>query len=327
MAALHEPAFAPDAGNRFLVCAKILAPCQNGTYTWSGTATLPSDRGGQLIAAASCAGANGAAGNTCTTGQDPTTNNFAAVYVYSADLLLQNNAVPTGSGFTGTALEPGARGLTDLTFTAADPSGPGVYVVQVFLDGAPIYSQTPNANSGQCVPVGTDAATGAWMFDYQQPCPAAESVSVPVSTTGLQDGRHELTVKVVDAAANAATVLDQTITTSNPLVTPRPAKGVRAQFVIRWHWAGARTTLRSIAVHKLPRHARVRVSCAGRGCPRLKVTAATGKGIKRLLAGLRGRSFRAGDRLRLSVSAPRRRSENIEVTIRNNRIPVARLLH
>ena len=325
VAGLHEPAFKPDDADRFLVCAKILAPCQNGTYTWSGTAALPANRDGNLIAAASCAGADALAGNTCTTGQDAN-DNFASVDIYSADLLLQNNAVPTGTGFTGTALEPRARGLTDVTFTAADPSGPGVYLVQAFVDGTLISSRTPNTNSGQCVPVGTDPASGAAMFDYPQPCPPAESVDVPVATAGLQDGRHELSVKVIDAAGNAATVLDQTITTSNPLVTPRPAKGVRAQFVILWHWAGTRTTLRSIAVRKLPRHARVRVACAGRGCPRLKLKSATGPRIKRLLSALRGRSFRAGDRLRLSVTAPRLKSENIQVTIRDNHIPRARLL-
>ncbi len=325
VAGLHEPAFAPDAADRFLVCAKILGPCQNGGYTWSGTIALPANRGGTLIAAASCAGASGASTNTCTTGQDAN-NNFAAVDIHSADLLLQNNAVPGGSGFTGTALEPGARGVTHLIFTAADTGGPGVYLVQTFVDGAQENVQTPSTNSGQCVPVGANPTTGALMFDYQQPCPQVESVDVPVPTTALQDGRHELTVKVTDAAGNAATVLDQTITTSNPLVTPSPAKGVRAQFVMRWHWIGARTTLRSIAVHKLPRRAQVRVSCAGRGCPRLRVKSATGSRVRRLLAGLRGRTFRAGDRLRLTVSAPRLRREQIQLTIRNNRIPQARLL-
>ena len=326
VAGLHEPQFAPDPANRFLVCARILSPCQNGGYAWSGTVTLPADRGGNLIAAASCAGANGAATNTCTTGQDAA-DNFASVFISSANLLLQNNAVPGGSGFTGTALELGARGLTHLTFTAADTAGPGVYQVQVFVDGTPVYSQTPNTNSGQCVPVDTDPASGALMFDYQQPCPPAESVDVPISTTGLQDGRHELTVKVVDAAGNVATALDQTITTSNPLVTPRPAKGVRAQFVILWHWTGLRTTLRSITVRKLPRRAAIHVSCTGRGCPRLRLRSATGKKLKRLLAGLSGRAFRAGDRLHLTVTAPHLRSEKILVTIRNNRIPQARLLH
>jgi hypothetical protein len=325
VAGLHQPAFKPDDADRFLVCAKILPPCQNGTYTWSGAATLPAGRGGDLIAAASCAGAGGLSGNTCTTGQDAN-DDFASVYIYSADLLLQSNAVPTGSGFTGTALEPGARGVADLTFTAADPDGPGVYAVQAFLDGALVSSQTPNTNSGQCVPVGTDPASGALMFDYQEPCPPAESVDVPIPTAGLPDGRHELSAKVIDAAGNAATVLDQIITTSNPLVTPRPAKGVRAQFVILWHWAGARTTLRSISVRKLPRRAEIHVSCKGHGCPRLRTRSSTGKRVKRLLTGLRGKTFRPGDRLRLTVTAPRLTSEKILVTIRNNQIPLARLL-
>ena len=306
------------------MCARILNdPCQNGTYTWSGTATLPANLGGDLIAAASCV--SNSAGNSCSANAD-TNNNFADVFISQADLLLRSNAVPTGSGFTGTVLAPGARGLTHLTFTAADPAGPGVYQVQVSVDGTPVYSQTPNTNSGQCVPVGTDPSSGALMFDYQQPCPPAESVDVPISTTGLQDGSHELSVTVTDAAGNAATALDQTITTSNPLVTPRPAKGVRAQFVMKWSWTGARTTLRSIVVRKLPRGAGLRVSCAGRGCPKLRLKSGTGKRIGRLLTGLRGRTFRAGDRLRLTVTAPRRTSENIQVTIRDNRIPQARLL-
>ena len=321
---LYEPVFNSAPADRFLVCARILGPCQNGGYTWSGTATLPANLGGNLIAAASCASNSG---GTCSTNVDAN-NNYADVFISQADLLLQSNAVPTGSGFAGTVLAPGARGLTHLTFTAADPAGPGVYQVQVSVDGTPVYSQTPNTNSGQCVPVGTDRASGALMFDYQQPCPQAESVDVPISTTGLQDGSHELSVTVTDAAGNVATALDQTITTSKgPLVTPRPAKGVRAQFVMQWHWTRTRTTLRSIAVRKLPRGARVRVSCAGRGCPKLRLKSATGKRIGRLLTGLRGRTFRAGDRLRLTVTAPRRTSENIQVTIRHNRIPQARLLH
>jgi hypothetical protein len=331
VAGLYEPTFNPST-DRFLVCARILGPCQNGGYTWSGTATLPAGRGGNLIAAASCASNSG---GTCSTNMD-SNNNFASVFISQADLLLQSNTVPTGSGFTGTVLEPAARGQTQLTFTAGDPSGPGVYLVQAFVDGTQVWSQTPDSDSGQCVPVGTDPASGALMFDYQQPCPVAESVDVPISTASLPDGSHELSVKVIDAAGNVATVFNQTITTANapvspttssPLVTPRPAKGVRARVVMNWRWTGGRTALRSIAVRKLPRGAGLRVSCAGRGCPRLRPRSATGTGLRRLLAGLRGKTFRAGDRLLLTVSASHLKSERIQVTIRDNRIPQARLLH
>jgi hypothetical protein len=322
VAGLYEPAFNPSASDRFLVCARILGPCQNGTYTWTGSVSLPAGRGGDLIAAASCASNSG---GTCSEGADGN-DNYASVVISAADLLLQSQAIPAGSGFSGTVLQPGARGTAQLTLTASDPDGPGVYAVQALLDGTLVYSATPNTNSGECVPVATDPSTGALMFDYQQPCPPAEAVDVPIPTGDLPDGSHELTVKVIDAAGNVATVLDTTITTSNPLVTPRPRKGVRAQFVIKWHWAGKRTTLRSIAVRGVPRRGRVLVACSGRGCPRLRVRSATAARVRRLLSGLSGRAFRAGDRVTLTVTAPRENAERIQLTIEDNQIPRARLL-
>ena len=95
---------------------------------------------------------------------------------------------------------------------------------------------------------------------------------------------------------------------------------------MKWHWAGLNTILRSVAVRKLPRRAVVHVGCTGHGCPRIRVKSATGRRVRRLLSGLRGRKFRAGDKLRFTVTAPRMISERIQVTIRNNRIPKALLL-
>ena len=62
-----------------------------------------------------------------------------------------------------------------------------------------------------------------------QPCLQTEGVDLPIDTTGLADGSHDLQVVVTDAAGNSATVLDQTITTANLttvsslLPTPPPA--------------------------------------------------------------------------------------------------------
>jgi hypothetical protein len=123
-------------------------------------------------------------------------------------------------------------------------------------------------------------------------------------------------------------VLDQTITTANPQTTPVPRsrRAVHARFVISWSWNGKHTLLRSIAVHKLTRGARVAVRCLGRGCPRLKVEAAGSRHVGRLLRGLDGKRFRAGNRLRITVTAARRRPERIELDIRNSRQPRARLV-
>ena len=53
----------------------------------------------------------------------------------------------------------------------------------VQIDGKAVYSGTPNSNGGKCVAVGTSG--GALMFDYSQPCPASESVDLPINTTTL----------------------------------------------------------------------------------------------------------------------------------------------
>ena len=134
--------------------------------------------------------------------------------VWWANFLLSNEATPSASGVSGTLLSPNAEGTAELTFDAADPGGPGVYLVIVEIDGKAVYSGTPNSNGGRCVPVGTSG--GALMFDYGQPCPASESVDLPINTTTLANGQHTLKVVVQDAAGNSAVVYDGTISTKQP---------------------------------------------------------------------------------------------------------------
>jgi hypothetical protein len=209
-AVLYSPAFAYNGSNVFFQCAAGLLPCFDGTNDFSGTITLPSNRGGGLFIGAGCGGNPGA---TCDVGG--TDGTWAFADLFSADLLLNNTSSPTASGFTGTLLSPGAHGTASLTFTAGDPSGPGVYKVIVSIDGKSAYDATPNTNGGDCASAGTDSGSGAWMFDWQQPCLQTETVDVPINTTAFADGEHELTVQVEDAAQNTSTVLDQEITTAN----------------------------------------------------------------------------------------------------------------
>ena len=134
--------------------------------------------------------------------------------VWWANFLLSNEATPSASGVGGTLLSPNAEGTAELTLDAADPGGPGVYLVIVEIDGKAVYSGTPNSNGGKCVPVGTSG--DALMFDYGQPCPASESVDLPINTTTLANGQHTLKVVVQDAAGNSAVVYDGTISTKQP---------------------------------------------------------------------------------------------------------------
>jgi hypothetical protein len=325
-AALYEPAPVNSPGDLFYQCVAWLATCPghgsaDGQYH-SGPVALPANAGGDLFVEAGCAA--GDPGGVCDI--NPTHGGWAAVQVDSADLLLANNVSPRGVNFSGSALQPGARGTAHLVFTAEDPGAPGVYAVTVALDGRTVFTGTPDINGGACVAVGTDSATGALMFDHQQPCLQTETVDVPVPTAGLSDGPHQLRATVTDAAGNAAVVRDQTIHTSNPQLTPAARRGVRAQFVIGWAWLKRHTTLRSITVRRLPRTGRVALSCAGPGCPTLAVTSEPARHVGRLLRAVQGRRFTVGDRLLITVSAPHRRTERIELEIRDNRRPRARLV-
>jgi hypothetical protein len=293
---------------------------------YSGPVSLP-DRGGDVFVTAVCTALSGYNCDQSLGGSD---GYWAFAQVISAHLLLSSGASPGGTGFSGSILQPGAGATAHLVFTATDASGPGVYVVTVKIDGQTIFSGTPNTNGGACAPVGTDSSTGALMFDSAQPCPASTAVDVPITTTGLADGAHELVATVTDAAENTSTVLDQTVTTSNPQLTPVPAPAsrpiVRAQFRISWHWRGRTTVLRTITVRRLPRNASVSVTCRGPGCPQLKLKRVRAKRASRLLGELSSRRLRSGDRLLIVVTAPGHAAERIRVTIRTSRRPLAQLL-
>jgi hypothetical protein len=321
-ALLYTPAQVyPD--DVFFQCAWGLAPCGPSGPEYEGPLTLPSNAGGGFIAAASCGG-NG--GESCNAHSSH--DAWALAQVVWGHFLLSNSAVPVATGFSGTALERSVRGTGHLLFTATDAGGPGIYSATVTIDGNAVWSGTPNTNGGACVPVGTDAASGALMFDHQQPCPATEAVSIPVPTSGVADGSHEMAVSLTDAAGNTSPVLDQTITTSNPQTTPAPSgrRALHARFVISWRWAGTTTLLRSIRVTHLPRNARVAIHCAGTHCPRLRATARGSRKVARMLRKLGGRRLSAGQSLLITVTAGRHRAERIAVKIRNGLKPSARLL-
>jgi hypothetical protein len=320
-----EPQFKLDASDAVFACIN-----QNGcggttTPAYTGAVTLPAGRDGNLYVTAIC---TAFPGHTCDQNIPGTNNGYwALAQVTSAHLLLSSAAAPQGSGFSGSALQRNTRGVAHVVFTAADPGGPGVYSVSAAIDGTPVYSATPNVNDGACVPVGTDTS-GALMFDSAQPCPVTEVVDVPIPTAGLADGSHELALTVTDAARNSATVLDQTITTSNPQTTPSPSgrRALHATFVISWRWKGASTLLRSIRVKRLLRNARVAVSCSGKHCPKLRASARGPRKAAALLRTLAGRRLRAGQSLLITVTAPHHAAERIALRIRKGLKPSARLL-
>jgi hypothetical protein len=325
-AVLYEPAMAYPS-DVFFQCAWSLGACgpPSSPNDTTGNIYLPNDAGGDFVAQATCGGNPGTTCSEHETGGTASTA-WSSVQVNSAQFTLSNAAVPTASGFSGTALEKGVRGTGDLLFTATDTGGPGVYSVVATIDGTPVYSGTPNTNGGSCVAVG--ANSGTLMFDGQQPCPAAEAVSIPIPTSGLPDGKHVLAVSVSDAAGNSSPVLDQTITTSNPQTTPAPSgrRALHARFVISWRWSGATTLLRSVRVQRMPRNGRLSVRCIGKHCPKLRASAKGPRRAAALLRKLAGRRLRAGQSLLITVSAPHHAAERIALRIRKGLKPSAHLL-
>jgi hypothetical protein len=134
-------------------------------------------------------GCTSGTGTPCDANGNNSTD-WARIEIDWTRLLLASSVSPQATGFNGSGVERNVRGTGHVVFTASEPYGPGIYETAVSLDGRLAWTGTPDTNSGECIPVGTDAATGALMFDHQQPCLDTEVVHAPVPTAGLPDGRQ-----------------------------------------------------------------------------------------------------------------------------------------
>ncbi|HMH46146.1 MAG TPA: carboxypeptidase regulatory-like domain-containing protein [Solirubrobacteraceae bacterium] len=206
--------------------------------------TAPSANLGPLLFVdASCVGESGF--NCPTASGDPNAY-AAAVYVYAADITLEQNAGPNASGVSGElASAASVKGSSAVAFSASDP-GAGVYEAVFNVDGQVMQSSVVDDNGGRCRDVG-QSADGRPAFLYVQPCQASVSVDVPFDTTRLSNGAHHLIVSVIDAAGNAAPVLDRQITVANPppACAPGAAQGTSAsaQGTLSAGWQGTRKPL------------------------------------------------------------------------------------
>jgi hypothetical protein len=162
----------------------------------------------------------------------------AVVYLYAADLILEQAVGPTATNVSGElATAPTVSGTTDVAFSASDP-GSGVYEAVFTVDGQVVQSTVVNENGGRCRNVG-QTTDGLPAFLYVQPCLPSVSADVGFDTTKVSNGTHHLVVSVIDAAGNAATVLDRTIAVDNPPPPGAPnGTNASAQATMAVAWKG-----------------------------------------------------------------------------------------
>ncbi len=149
----------------------------------------------------------------CPSGKGDPNGYAAVVYLYAADLVLDQTSQPTVSDVEGElATASTLSGTADLAFHAAD-SGSGVYQAVFDVDGAEV-GRTVLDSSSHCRDVG-QTSDGLPAFLYLQPCSPALDADVPFDTTQLSDGTHHLVVSVTNAAGDSTVALDRKITVAN----------------------------------------------------------------------------------------------------------------
>jgi hypothetical protein len=189
--------------------------------------------GSTLDATVSCGGVSE---YKCPANKGDPNGYAAALYLYAADLTLEQPAGPHASNVSGELTStPTLRGASDIAFDAADP-GAGVWQALFSVDGRVVQRTVLSDNGGRCRDVG-ETTDGLPAFLYVQPCPQAVSVDVPFDSTSAENGAHRLVVSVLDAAGNAAPVLDRTVTIENPPPPGQPngtPASTQASLLVRW---------------------------------------------------------------------------------------------
>jgi hypothetical protein len=174
----------------------------------------------------------------CPTAKGDANGYAAALYLYAADITLEQAEGPHASGVGGELTSaPTLRGASPVSFDATDP-GAGVWQVVFGVDGRVVQRTVVNDNGGRCRDVG-QTSDGLPAFLYVQPCVQSVSADVAFDSTNASNGAHRLTVSVIDAAGNAAPVLDRAVTIDNP-PPPGTPNGVNAsaQARLSLRWAG-----------------------------------------------------------------------------------------
>ncbi|MFZ2112985.1 MAG: hypothetical protein WAU77_04555 [Solirubrobacteraceae bacterium] len=156
----------------------------------------------------------GTLGRPCKKGEHDPNGYAAVVYLYAADLVLEQTSQPKVSEVEGElATATTLSGTDDLSFHAED-GGSGVYRAVFTVDGTDVGATVLNSNGAHCQNV-AQTTDGLPAFLYLRPCPENLRADVPFDTTTLADGSHHLVVSVTNAAGNSTVALDRNVTVKN----------------------------------------------------------------------------------------------------------------
>jgi len=108
-----------------------------------------------------------------------------------------------------------------------------------------------------------------------------------------------------------------------PLPVPKARHSLHIKIVMSWTWRGALVRLRKVTTGTMPGDTKLALRCRGRGCPRRSDTSASGaRKVRRMLKGLAGRRYHAGDVLMVRLTAAGYRPESARIRFRNGKKPL-----
>jgi hypothetical protein len=114
---------------------------------------------------------------------------------------------------------------------------------------------------------------------------------------------------------------------STPVPVPVAPHALAVRLRISWTWNHATTRLHTAKIGSFPGRAQIFVQCRGKGCPgKRNISAHGARNVRRLLKRLRGKRYRAGDRVLIVLKAPGYLPERAMVLIRNGSLPEITLL-
>lgn len=175
---------------------------------------------GELRVGVGCEIPPGSFGTTCPGGG--TQHGYGAV-IYDAAVTIEDDTAPAAPAVADAGLWSGAswyRGSSAVTVSGADASG--IAAVRVYADGQLLTESAPACD-----------------FTRPKPCADASGLEVPVDTTQLSDGEHDLAVALVDAAGNESPAVTRKVLIANqppgtPQLTITPAHSGSPGFTASW---------------------------------------------------------------------------------------------